>query len=200
MKGRRRRGGEAKARESLRVGIIAEDRSDVRVIENILQKLCGSPVVTRHFVGEGCGRIVGKCRAWAEQLWQKGCTQLVLVHDLDTKVLATLEGTLREALNPCPVAQHVIVIPTREIEAWLLADEKAIKNVFKFKKQIKKIVNPEEIVDPKRKLKEIVHVLSDKRLIYLNTIHNEKIAAAANIEALRRCASFAPLYDFFKPQ
>lgn len=74
----------------LRIGIIAEDTSDVMVVTEIIQKVCATNYRVNHFVGDGCGRIVGKCRAWAEQLRQRGCKYLILVHDLDTNSVKDL--------------------------------------------------------------------------------------------------------------
>jgi Domain of unknown function (DUF4276) len=178
------------------IGIIAEDTSDVKVIVELIHKICPRNYGIRQFVGEGCGRIVGKCRAWAEQLKQRGCKYLLIVQDLDRKELEDLAGELSRALNPSPISDYAIIIPVKEMEAWLLADEEAIVNAINLRKKLKKISNPEAIIDPKRKLGEIIYTYSDKKVIYINTVHNERIAKKCSIDALKRCASFAAFHQF----
>lgn len=186
------------SKEVIRLGIIAEDSSDVEVVATILHKIAPRKTfAVKRFVGNGCGKLHSKCRAWAEQLASSGCTVLLLVHDLDRKVLKSLRGSLERALNPSPVAKHLIVIPVEEIEAWLLADPVAVKEVFKLKKAPNIPPKTENISDPKGKLTEIVWFGSGKSRRYINAIHNTKIAERVSVAALRKCASFRPLFDFW---
>jgi hypothetical protein len=64
------------------IGIIAEDKSDVAVLEYLIAKLAANPFSVKPFVGNGCGKIVGKCRSWAQNLYNSGCQYLLIVHDL----------------------------------------------------------------------------------------------------------------------
>jgi hypothetical protein len=182
---------------SMIVGVIAEDNSDVDVLEEIIAK-----VTTRNrfkikkFVGFGCGKIRGKCRDWAYNLGMQRCALLILIHDLDENDLALLRRELDEALQPSPIANHIIIIPVRELEAWLLADHEAINKTFNLK--IKKIANPEAIRRPKERLRDIVYLRSNKRRTYINTIHNKRIASQASLRKMARCKSFIPLQDFLE--
>ena len=154
------------------VGIIAEELSDVDVISEIIGKLARKNFGVKSFVGHGCGRIKYKCRAWAQTLKERGCKLLILVHDLDSARLDQLLAAIRGALNPSPMEQYVIVIPIRELEAWLLADHKAITKTFRFKKGLRKIANPESINRPKEFLRDIIRRGSNNRVVYVNTVHN----------------------------
>lgn len=174
----------ANTHKTYRVGVIAEDFSDIDVLKELMPKLTDKHFALSPFVGEGCGRILGKCRGWAMQLRDRGCRYLIIIHDLDERNRDRLEDDIRKALAPSPLSNNAVVIPVKEMEAWLLADEKAIHKAMKLKKRLKQISNPEAINDPKKKLGEIVSMYSDHRSIYLNTVDNKKIAKECSISRL----------------
>jgi len=70
------------------VGIIAEDDSDIDSARVLIHRISGNNKIgIRKFIGKGCGKIKRKCHAWANQLNMKGCSTLILIHDLDTNKL-----------------------------------------------------------------------------------------------------------------
>lgn len=182
---------------SKKVGVIAENTSDVQVIKILINKILNHK---RHKVipnpCNGHGKIMGKCKAYASDLKARGCGYLILVHDLDEKVLKGLQVALQSALMPCPIQKHIIVIPIKEIESWLLSDGLAIKKTFNLKKEPKEITNPETIKDPKEKLEEVVRFYSEKNKFYHNTVHNGKIAEQIRIHKINKCSSFIPFLRF----
>ena len=105
---------------------------------------------------------------------------------------------IRKALAPSAIADHVIVIPVKEIEAWLLSDHNAIRKALKLPKAVAKQPNPEVITDPKKHLSRLVSERSGKKLRYVSTFHNSLIAAKADVANLRRCRSFIPFEKFIK--
>jgi hypothetical protein len=91
-----------------RIGLIAEDSSDVEVINELARKIAGVKRYTiRKFVGNGCGKIRGKCLQWAQALKDQSCSSVILLHDLDDKNLAELEGQLKVSFSPCPIKNRV---------------------------------------------------------------------------------------------
>jgi hypothetical protein len=180
---------------SIYIGVIAEDNSDVEVIEEIIAKKKSRHLFKlKKFVGHSCGKVRTKCHEWACILSIQKCSILILLHDLDENAVSDLRREIEEKLRPSPIATHIIVIPVREIEAWLLADHEAINKTFGL--SLKKIPNPESIRRPKEHLRDLVYLRSQKRRVYLNTAHNGKIAAKATLKQLSRCSSFVPLNDF----
>jgi hypothetical protein len=181
------------------IGVIAEDKSDVEVLQEIAGKLAARRTFrVKFFVGKGCGKIRSKCQGWARNLNLQHCSSLVIIQDLDFHELPRLVEEIRSALRPSPIAHHIVVIPVREIEAWLLADHDAIAQALSLRKRIAMISNPEAILRPKERLRDLVYYKSEKRKHYVNTIDNRKIAACANLRNLRRCDSFVPLEAFLR--
>ena len=182
------------------VGIIAEDESDVASAKALIHRIANNEQIgIKKFVGKGCGRIKRKCNSWANQLKQKGCSTLIVIHDCDSNILADLHIKIKGALDPCAIANYLICIPVQEFEAWLLSDPDAIKSGMnlKLKPNIKGF--PETINSPKEHLGELIYKFSKGEKIYLNTKHNEKIAKELSIEKVtKRCPSFVPFRNFIE--
>ncbi len=184
------------------VGVIAEDTSDVDVIKVLIDRLIRRDrFKVVHFVGHGCGKIMGKCRQWARHLARRGCTRLIVIRDLDRNKVQTLRQELTASLEPSPqerspIRPFVIIIPVRAIEAWLLSDVAAIRRAMRLRSAPKEISNPELEPNPKKRLGEIVYCHSGKTKRYLNTVHNTVIAPHLDLPKLRRCRSFLPFEQF----
>ncbi len=177
---------------SKKIGIIAEDSSDIDVLTEIIAKISPKNSFTvKKFVGNGCGKLRQKCGSWANQLLDSGCEHIILVHDLDRYNENELRKNLKEKVN---FPNSLIVIPIEELEAWLLSDENAIKAVFSLTKTPKKISDCEVIKSPKEYLEKLVWSLGKKR--YLNTVHNKKLSAEMNLNELLRCNSYIPLHNY----
>ena len=175
----------------MRIGVIAEATSDVEILYQLTCKLIDENTFSfKKFVGRGCGKLRTKCTAWATNLITKGCSYLVVIHDLDDNDESDLRRELTGAVAGIPYKAHLILIPVREIEAWLLTDANALQKVFGFAKSPKLPGQPENIPDPKAKLAEVVWKSGRKH--YVNTIHNKKIASAMSISKAKTCASFRP--------
>lgn len=177
------------------MGVIAEEKNDVEVIYQLTCKLVQKRSFKFHqFIGHGCGKVRKKCRAWAKNLIARGCTHIVVLHDLDEFNENELREELEVSIRDLRYTASIILIPVYEIEAWLLFDPDAIRKAFSMTKTPKVPRRPEIIKDPKEKLKEIVW--HNSRKYYVNTIHNQRIAALMDISKLSNCNSFR-LYPQF---
>jgi hypothetical protein len=177
------------------IGIIAEDNSDVEVMKEItLMILKPYRAGFKRFVGHGCGKLRRKCRAWAENLARQGCRWIAVVHDLDTSSEGELRAHLDAAIASADVEAKVVIIPKREIEAWLLYDGRAIAAAFRETKHPKLPGNPEALGDPKTYLRDVVWATYRKD--YLTTVHNPQIAKNIDLSRLKQSGSFAPYPAF----
>src|SRR5258708_5541457 len=99
------------------IGIIAEDESDVNSARVLIHRIANNDrIKIKHFLGKGCGKLIKKCYTWAQQLHLKGCSYLIVIHDLDNKIHSKLEEKIKLALNPCPIKKHLICTPIKELE------------------------------------------------------------------------------------
>ena len=179
----------------MKIGIIAEDDSDVAVLRELTSSLLKPHTIGfKRFVGDGCGKLRRKCGAWALNLVRQGCPCIVVVHDLDENDEAQLRALLSGAIAPARARASVILIPKREIEAWLLYDAQAIARAFRENQQPPVPGNPESLNDPKKHLSELIWRRYHKD--YLNTLHNALIAKHITVSRLRPCPSFARHYVF----
>ena len=175
----------------MRVGVIAEDDSDVDILIELTCKVRRrSEFSIRRRIGHGSGRLRKKCSAWAVNLVQGGCERLVVLHDLDEGNEKELRAVLEQKMAGCGARHQIILIPIREIEAWLLCDPQALASVFGMHRLPKIKFHPERIMRPKETLRDIVMRYSHKR--YVSAIHNKRIAAAAELSKVNRCSSFRP--------
>ncbi len=181
---------------TIRIGVIAEDQSDVDIFDALTRKIAKKDYAIRKFVGHGCGKIKKDCFQWAQNLREQKCSLLILIHDLDNNKYSNLEQELIKALSPSPIKNNLVVIPIKEIEAWLLSDENAIQSAMNLKNKVPRIPNPENIENPKEYLGRLVEQKSGGSKHYLNTVHNKKIASTLSIEEVRRCKSFFVLEQF----
>jgi hypothetical protein len=173
------------------MGIIAEDDSDVDVIREVtLSLLRPKRIGFSRFIGHGCGKLRPKCGAWARALVRQGCPWITVVHDLDVYDERRLRTQLTEAIAPARAEATVVLIPRREIEAWLLYDGQAIAAAFKENEPPKVPGDPESLSDPKKCLRDLIWKKYGKE--YVNTIHNGLIAKCIDLSILRRSGSFAP--------
>jgi len=180
-----------------RVGIIAEDDSDVAAAKVLIRRLAKRDSIGfKKFVGHGCGRIKRKCQSWAITLKIKGCRYLVLIHDLDRNNLDALRTDLDAALSPSPITPYLICIPVEEMEAWWLSDPQAIQKALNLKVTPEVKGLPQSIASPKEYLGKLVRQCSYKTKTYLNTEHNAKIAEYLSLSKAKKCDSFIPLCDF----
>lgn len=183
--------------KAVRFGLIAEDASDINVLRILAKKLTTKNFSISYFTGKGCGPIARKTPAWCQNLLVKGCTHVAIVHDLDRNNAVALRAKLVGILNAAPQATKSVVIPTEELEAWLLSDERALKMAFGLDKTPKIIHHPETIASPKEHIGEIVRMISVARKQYVNTVHNSLIANALNVATVRRkCPSFGEFEQF----
>jgi len=181
-----------------KIGVIAEDDTDVAVVRELIEKIArGKSFSIKKFSANGCGKLVGKCYQWSVQLKARGCELLIILHDLDEKQENQLRQQLESILSNSPIKRRAVVIPIKEIEAWLLSDHLAIEKAMNLKQKVEKVANPQSIADPKKCLGDLIYLKSGKVKRYL-TSDNWKIAQKIELNNIRRCSSFLPFENFIR--
>lgn len=182
-----------------KIGIIAEDISDVEVLKILGRKISGKAVNSSHFVGKGCGPLKRKTPGWCQSLSTKGCDFILLVHDRDRNNAGTLRSQLESILKNAPQSEKIVVIPEEELEAWLLSDSNAINLALKLDGKFKQVNHPETINSPKEFIRDHVYKVSNKGKNYVNSVHNKIIAEFIDTNLIsQRCPSFQKFAEIFE--
>lgn len=159
------------------LGVIAEDHSDVDVIDILTRKIAQTPFAVRRAIAHGSGDMQKRALERARVLHHQGCTHLMLVRDSDDHSVADLSARLTKALEGAPIARRAVVIPVRAIEAWLLADHAAVNAALKLRPPIKPQANPQGLLRPKEHLGALIDRRTARHIYYTNTVHNVRIAS-----------------------
>jgi hypothetical protein len=98
-------------------------------------------------------------------------------------------------IKPAGLGQAVTsVVPTWEIESWILADINAASKIFGKWKELDEVRNPENIPHAKEYLKKLC--CRGTTPPYNHATHNQKIAEHLDLaKVYDRCSSFRPLMD-----
>ncbi|RLG71402.1 MAG: hypothetical protein DRO11_04540, partial [Methanobacteriota archaeon] len=106
-----------------RIGFVVEEPSDEKIISEIVRRLGVQPDmrVVR-------GKNDRKIRVFAEMLLEGGCEKVVVVKDGDCLELEDVEEERNKIRSRLGLQGVEVCVVVDEIEAWLLADEKAISN------------------------------------------------------------------------
>lgn len=147
-------------------------------------------------------RLLVDCGPAAAQLFQEGCERVVIVWDLyppwrsaggqpcrRTDRQAIAKSLAKTGLKHKPV---FLVCIEEELEAWLIADGRALSQVLSRPTHLVKVPDtkkPDQTSKPKTKLMKVFQQKSGKP--YSDRIHARLIVEALpDLNRIKRCASF----------
>ncbi|MBL8172637.1 MAG: DUF4276 family protein [Acidobacteria bacterium] len=185
----------------LKLGFALEGNSDYPVIPRLAQRLIqeyaddiilSEPTALRpRKRGHG---FISELSSLAKQMQAESVDILIAVVDTDNTLIGDRRKLLQEAKDRCRQTGITICIAdglaVRQLEAWLLADEKAIFTVFDGERAAIKLPNPEKEADAKGTLNKIVRTLTDGREVDYTSYATE-LADSIRLQLLRqRCSHF----------
>lgn len=193
--------------------VLAEATSDFDCLKILIRRLANNKSIPIEGKGFGsCGDMLNKGARLLKYYdgMSKESHKFIICYDKDKdSPRKRYEEVISKIIKPAGIKkpQHLIciLIPTEEIEAWILADLKAISNVFTSwdpekvytsSDSEKKFLHPEKITNPKETLKSLINKDRPKPL-YTDTSDNKKIMDYLNLDELKKkCPSFVELAEF----
>jgi hypothetical protein len=182
--------------------VIAEDSSDFNCLKILIKRLANNNAIS--IAGKGyncCGDMLNKGAALL-RLYdkQKGYSKFIICYDRDKDPSQQrYEQVVVKIIKPAEINKSkkiCIVIPTEEIEAWILADIQAVSKVIPSWQPENKYPNPEEIANPKETLERLSRENKPKPLYSHNT-HNEQVMKHIDLDIVKKkCPSFVELTEF----
>ncbi len=180
--------------------VLAEDWSDVDAIVVLLKRISGidnQKIFRKGF--NGCGALRTKaCRIMGE-FSTKGATRFIICHDSDGVDVGEIKAKFVATLNDprCAGLDHQVIVPVQELEAWIIADESAIKRAIP-SLSIRNVSAPESLASPKEWLVNESRRGRSKPL-FVPSLHNKLVASFIDLAKLeRKCPSFLELRKFVK--
>jgi hypothetical protein len=184
--------------------VIAEDTSDLNCLKILIKRLAKDNAIS--IAGKGykcCGDMLSKGAKQLKIYDKQNYRKFIICYDRDKdKVVKRYEQVISEIIKPSGIKKSrnsiCIVIPTEEIEAWILADLRAVSNVFLSWQPDDIYPNPEKISDPKETLIKLSRI-NKPRPLYNHNTHNEQVMKHIDLDIVKqKCPSFAELADFVK--
>jgi hypothetical protein len=193
------------SRSSIRFGVLCEDETDFETLKELVSRIAREGEAKpgdfgfKGRYGGGCGKLRKKAKVWAEELADKGCEAIILVHDLD-RVRNRLndEAELREILEriPMPAAMdNHLCIPIEELEAWFFSCPIVMREISGEEGHAHP--SPHNIAGPKEQLMRLSRGKNKKSRFSTND--NPKYAKILDLDTCARlCPSFRGLRDFVR--
>lgn len=183
------------------IGVIGEDQSDVDMLTQLIRRLANNQRLEIKTKGyRGCGEMLRKGAAQLKAYnTAYDCRRFVVCYDSDRSApQERMDQLKREIIDRSGLhSEFCALVPTQEIESWILADLHAVTKVITSWVPDKDISNPESINDPKEFLEKLSRRF--KKPLYSHAVHNPKIAVHLDLDKVSaKCMSFRPLVDFIR--
>lgn len=179
-------------------GVIGEHNSDVATLKVLVRRLAKNDSIQIKTKGySGCAEMLRKGAQQLSAYCALGCKKLIICYDSDgASVDARIRAVQERIVLPAQLSQpYLVVVPVQELEAWILADIKAVTKVFPSWRP-KEIISPELINSPKEHLEKLSRD-SNRIPRYSHATHNERVAQHLNLNTIsKKCSSFRDLMKF----
>ena len=183
--------------------VIAEDDSDFNCLQVLIKRLANDQSVSIKGQGFGCCGDMLKKSANVLSLWDKNenYRKFIICYDKDKdNAQKRYEEVISKIIKPSGIKKPenliCILIPTEEVEAWILADIQAVSKVIPSWQPKDIYPSPERIENPKEVLKRLSRI-NKPRPLYNHASDNEKIMGHLDLAVLKnKCPSFAELAAF----
>lgn len=182
--------------------ILAEDRSDAEVLVILVRLIAGRGDLKVYKKGfGGCGELCRKAASHILDFSRQGASRFIICHDSDGKDPEIVRKSVRNGIGgkvDLKGLAYAIIVPVQELEAWIIADEKAITSAIRTLK-IAEVRKPEEITSPKEWLVRKSREGQRSKPLYDPATFNEQVARHLDISKVQaKCPSFRELVEFVR--
>jgi hypothetical protein len=177
-------------------GILGEAQSDADTLKVIVRQLANDHSISVKAKGYSCGdELMRKAPRDLAAFAREGCSKFILCYDADGQDPLPRKLKAESLIRKTGISSACVVIPVEEIEAWILADIKAVTNIFPGWNP-DEIQNPERIPSPKEYLEKLSRT-SKHYPRYSHATHNPVVARHLNLgKVYEKCPSFRILSTF----
>ncbi len=187
---------------SIDIGVLAEDENDCDVISALIRRILAEKQITpnqfkvRKRAGKGCSKLRRKAEPWIRELAERGCRQIVMLHDLDRNDEVQLRSELNSLTIPNGM-RRLVCIPAEEIEAWFFSSPRVLFDVSGGRGSAQVHHSPHLISSPKEKLIALSRGANRKPRYSPND--NTKLAEELELDlCAQRCQAFRELREFVR--
>lgn len=182
------------------LAIFGEAKSDTEMLKVLVRRLAGDsklPVKPKSYTS--CSHLVRKIKGDLIAFERLGYSRFIICYDADGPNPNPRYDQMKKIVKDSGVSSCCILIPVEEIEAWILADVKAVTKLFPSWFPPPKIISsPESVTDPKETLIRLSRI-SGKKPLYDYVNDNHRIAHHLDLERVfKLCPSFVPLREFMQ--
>ena len=188
----------------MKIGMIFEcgpNGADRQVCEHLAQQLIPDIEIVSITL-DNKKKLLSDCGPAAASLLREGCERIIIVWDLHPPWRKKKESPCRKedretihtslSNSRVPIQQVALVCIKEELEAWLLADGRALSKVLSRRThQVKapEVRKPDQTQKPKTRLNKIFQQYSGRP--YRDEIHARKIVEALpDLKKIKRSATF----------
>ncbi len=181
--------------------VLAEDCSDVEALVVLVKRISGKENATIYRKGfSGCGELRNKASSHILDFAAQGATHFIICHDSDGNDPEIIRRDVRTSIQgklDLSNYIHRMIVPVQEIEAWIIADEVAVKKVIP-SLDIRAVAQPESVESPKEWLVSESRK-GRSRPLYAPATYNARVAQHLDLEKVqKKCRSFGELVEFVK--
>ncbi|OJW14705.1 MAG: hypothetical protein BGO49_17105 [Planctomycetales bacterium 71-10] len=182
--------------------ILAEDRSDAEALVILVKRILDREDLKIHKKGfSGCGELRRKAASHILDFARQGASRFIICHDSDGKDPGTVRKSVRDGIGgklDLNSYRHAIIVPVQELEAWIIADAKAITSAIR-SLVIADVRQPETISSPKEWLVAQSRTGGKSRPLYAPATFNKQVAAFLDVPKVQaKCPSFRELVEFVR--
>src|SRR5208282_1993808 len=112
------------------LAVLAEHRSDAESLVAIIKNILGNPNASIARKGfSGSGELCRKAPSHIRQFARSGATHFIVCHDADGPSADDSKQKVKRLVVDQVESRNVccILVPVQELEAWIIADEDAIR-------------------------------------------------------------------------